>query len=1481
MPVLGCGAEMAKLMDVSDNDVSIIEETIAERLELGVSQAVAQRQAVDEALAQLREERAMVMKAIDEQLGKEVVAETEPVVEPEPEPVAQDDLQNVEVMPEDGSVAEVAPEPPAQPTKPKTLLSSITAAIDKAYPNLRTKLEAKGLLTIGQTLDEITTAAAQARADKTGESLEAVKASMMGEVSNSTVWHGSPTEFDKFDSTKIGTGNGAQAYGNGTYFSESPTVAGSYALINATGPAKVANMYKSDGRDEVMRQLKSLYPNKSKKWYESAINESETTGNLYKVDLPDSEIDKMIDWDKPLSEQPKFVKDALSKSKNASIKKIVSGVSLPSNFMVPASMRNQPKTMGENITLLGEPSDTSDLLSKLGITGIRYQEAGTNNFVVFPGKESVLSILERNSLQIKRSSNGDIQGFFDPVTGKSFLIADNLTEQSAPGVLIHEVGIHMANDGTLEPVFNQALRLLKMGKGNPWFDGVRARLESSGETSGEEAAAYITETIENDRAAAPASVMKWFNDFKAAIKAWLFKKGVFISSEDLNAADIAAIARANAKQVGEDGASESMPEGEVAFSKAGAPPAPGSWDAPLPNSKVGRYLESLQQMFQDGKLDLKRIQKAITNSGKTIGEAFDARLAETLYAGRVATRADNFMKSEAEPLLAAMAKNNVSQTELSDYLLARHAPERNAQIAKVNDKFPDGGAGTNSKGVLMTTQAANDYIANLSAGHKILMPMLAKKVDAISKGTRDLLVSEGLETQEMIDAWQGAYTHYVPLFKDEANGESFAPHPVGSGFSVKGGASKRSTGSDAEVTNMLSHLLLQREAAITRAEKNRVGMALYGLALTQPNGDFWTTIKPAMKKADVEASLTAMGIDPATYDEMDLAPMVKTISKTTGKVVMRPNPLYKNLDNAIVLKVEGQDRVIMFNQNNERAMRLVQNLKNLDGVTGIDGAMRIIGKPTRWISSLATQYNPAFGLVNLLRDTQGALVNLSSTKLAGKQLQVLAGMPAAIRGIASGLNGGTSAMAKLYEQFKEDGGQTGYRDAMRDPKERTQQIEKDLKHLADTGKLTARNAALGVLNLLDGFNTTLENGTRLSAYKVALDNGMSRPQAARLARELTVDFNRKGSLGTTVGPMYAFFNAAVQGTSRTVETLKGPAGKKIIAGGLALGVLQALMLAAAGYDDDEIAEFAKARALIIPRFGEDKKYISIALPLGLHVLPNTGRVLTELAMTQGKDWGEKLYTAVGEIAGAFNPLGGGNVFTTDGLARTIAPTVIDPLVDLATGKDFSGRPISKMSMPGDPRPGYLRGRESTYRAPSGEVYTGISKALNTLSGGDDFRKGKLDLTPEESRYLVMTIGGGLLREIEKTINASIMASRGDDVPTRQIPIGSRFAGEVDDASVQHTRYYKNSSKVAALEAELKALAKEGRSEEVDKLIADKPLVTLYKLNDRVGQSIAKLNKLASGNLGDKETMKSLDDARTENMRILNEAVKELERASAQ
>lgn len=905
-------------------------------------------------------------------------------------------------------------------------------------------------------------------------------------------------------------------------------------------------------------------------------------------------------------------------------------------------------------------------------------------------------------------------------------------------------------------------------------------------------------------------------------------------------------------------------------------PAPSFWDTPQ-DTRGDRIIYELQ----DGRVDLKRVQQAIEATRGQIDERFDARLAETLYPGRVARRSERFLKDEAQPLLEVMARNNVSMDELSDYLHARHARERNEQVAKVNPGMPDGGAGSNSKGVLMTTAAAKAHLDAVSPMRRVVLDALAARVDAITTGTRQLLVDEGLEQADAIKAWEGAYKAYVPLFRDEAEGGN--PHHAGTGISVRGSASRRATGSTKKATNILAHVLMQREAAITRAEKNRVGVALYGLALQAPNPDFWTTIRPGMSDAQITAELQRMGVSVAALGDMSRAPTIRTVDPVLGRVVDRPNPMYKSMPGAIVVKINGSDRVLMLDASDPRGARLAENLKNLDGLTRLDIAGSVVGKATRWLAAVNTQYNPAFGLVNFVRDSIGGAINITSTALRGKTARVLAMTPAAVAGIARELAGKPSGeWGKLWRQFQADGGQTGYREMFKDADARTKAIEAELKSMEKTGKLRGDRVVGAVLGVLDVFNTTLENAVRLAAYREALDSGMSRAEAARLGRELTVDFNRKGRTGREVGPLYAFFNASVQGQARTLQTLAGPAGAKIITGGLLLGVGQALLLLLAGYDDDDIPEFVKSRALIVP-LGEsdkgEKRYFALPMPLGLHVLPNTGRVLAELTLSGGEDLGAKVFDAVGEIAGSFNPLGGGNIFEADGALRTVAPTVLDPLIELAANKNFAGAPIEREAGENDPRPGHQRARESTMRSATGQTYLEISRILNKLTGGDNYDAGLVSPTPERVRYLLQVLGGGLQREAEKIVNTAVDVSKGDEVKARGVPVFGRFFGEVDDELVQRSRYFDNVREIERAERRLKAAAKAGDAEAAEAIVKEVPTAVLGKTKSATQKGLRDLNEAAMQTLDDREMVETIDHARTERMRVLNETADSVRRAA--
>jgi hypothetical protein len=242
------------------------------------------------------------------------------------------------------------------------------------------------------------------------------------------VYHGTPhtlpptprNPLGEFDASKIGTGEGAQAYGYGTYVAENPSVASSYKQAgvqdNFGGTAEQATeaLYAamdklSDGRvlygpnrsaiskDKLLKKVQqsasdvylSLSPSKQK----LADNFGKTEGSLYKVDLPDEKIAKMLDYDKHLSEQSKAVQDILLPYQ----KEIGGSFGTGEQTLKAIAFERRMKGLDDS------PAAVAQQLKEMGIPGVQYLDAGsrnvaggTRNFVVFPGEEKSMTILERN-----------------------------------------------------------------------------------------------------------------------------------------------------------------------------------------------------------------------------------------------------------------------------------------------------------------------------------------------------------------------------------------------------------------------------------------------------------------------------------------------------------------------------------------------------------------------------------------------------------------------------------------------------------------------------------------------------------------------------------------------------------------------------------------------------------------------------------------------------------------------------------------------------------------------------------------------------------------------------------------------------------------------------------------------------------------------------------------------------------------------------
>ena len=262
-----------------------------------------------------------------------------------------------------------------------------------------------------------------------------------------TAYHGSPHKWNKVDLSKAGTGEGAATYGHGFYATDLEDVAKIYrdkltpanswhddvfemgventydifAHLNKSklNGNEIKNMLienmgdvsasiDSRGGERAVRRIKDIYKdmdpekftNKGTDIFYEGKPLTEYSGfkegHLYKLDIPEHE--NLLDWDKPLSEQPEGVKqalgDALEKLKNdfPTLEKYIS--------------KRPGKDNGEMIyraieQKLGSSQAASEYLRSIGIPGHKYLDQGsrgtgkgTYNYVIYDPE--AVNVLERN-----------------------------------------------------------------------------------------------------------------------------------------------------------------------------------------------------------------------------------------------------------------------------------------------------------------------------------------------------------------------------------------------------------------------------------------------------------------------------------------------------------------------------------------------------------------------------------------------------------------------------------------------------------------------------------------------------------------------------------------------------------------------------------------------------------------------------------------------------------------------------------------------------------------------------------------------------------------------------------------------------------------------------------------------------------------------------------------------------------------------------
>lgn len=835
---------------------------------------------------------------------------------------------------------------------------------------------------------------------------------------------------------------------------------------------------------------------------------------------------------------------------------------------------------------------------------------------------------------------------------------------------------------------------------------------------------------------------------------------------------------------------------------------------------ASRFVRQMQDKFQV----LKAVQENIRKTGGKIDDSNNAYMAEELFHGKAENDLNVMKERYVQPLAKLLADYKIAQADLDEYLYARHAPERNAHIAKINPKMPDGGSG-------MTNAEAAEIMQRVrNSGKQAQYDRLAGIIDDMLARRREIIREAGLEESGVVDAWQKAYRYYVPLKGQDVDGVVSLPR-TGKGFTIGGRESKQAMGRASRAQSPSTQAIQDLSESLIRNRKNEVGNAFLKLVQDNPDKDYWqvfTDDKPDTMRAIAER------VDPET-------------GETRREVVERPVPMAMMADRYFTTKKDGKTYYIKLHDP-----RLMRAMKNMGPETS-NAVIRTLGKVNRFLATVNTSYNPEFLVSNFIRDVQTAVMNLkaeqgrSDGKLKGldnlsalavvkdsrSAMSAMSAVYASLRGKT--LTGNGAQWQKVWKEFVEDGGKTGWFN-MGD----LEGQQKEMDRLVSLAKGGWKGQSIGAwnsfLNLVEDANGAVENALRLSAYKHARDAGLSRQQAASLAKNMTVNFNRRGEQGALMNSLYMFANASIQGTANLVRTLghlngDGPllerlrwknlnVPQKIALAAVGAGyLLGSLNRSVAGEDDDgvnwydKVPDHVKERNLVIMKSmfgGRAGEYWSIPLPYGYNVFFLLGHTAEGVAagdLTASRAAGN----VVGGVLGAFSPIGSETSETLSGaLLKNAAPTILRPFANLAMNENFMGSQIYQENMPfGTPKPDSQLGRRSTP-----EAYKAFASWLNAFSGGSQYRPGAVDITPESLKYWVDYISGGTGRFISKTTDAAVKSLNGIDIPEQQVPFLGKISGEVMPYADQQ-KMYDRMTEVAQYHAELKSLRGSERTAFID------------------------------------------------------------------
>lgn len=842
-----------------------------------------------------------------------------------------------------------------------------------------------------------------------------------------------------------------------------------------------------------------------------------------------------------------------------------------------------------------------------------------------------------------------------------------------------------------------------------------------------------------------------------------------------------------------------------------------------------------QEALQDSMLGLKEAMQAILGQGTNIEDmdGFEnAYLGENRLSSVNKAEADAFAQTLFKPMLdevAKLARNEAEREELTDYMMAKHGLERNAYMR--NEAINNGATDADQTDYAgLTALTGMDNVADAEAEAQMIIDGyeqahdtadLWEKVNAVSKAILSKSYECGMMSKATFDKISGMYDFYIPLrgFDEKTSSEAYAylTHKQ-SAFNAP---IKKAEGRRSKADDPFANLQSMVEGAIMQGNRNKlVKQRFLNFALNHPSdlvsvSDIWVEYdavtdewKPVFPD-NIDSTDTPEEVEQKMQDfetKMEqLAQQYPDQYKHGKDTVNIPYRIVESRDmrqHQIVVKRGGRDYVITIN-GNPRAAQALNGQTNPDNdMSGAIGAILRAGENiNRQLSAFYTTRNPDFIVSNFMRDmlytNTMTWIRESPNYALHFHRNYMYANPVRIKQLLAKHRKGTLDMGNkteaMFHQFMMNGGETGYAN-IRDIEQHKNDIRRELKK--SNGKIPVKKAWDLLGERFDEYNRAVENCARFAAFMTSREMGRSIDRAIYDAKEISVNFNKKGSgakfydstgqtktgnasaLVSGLGRSgYVFWNAAIQGTANFGRQMKRhPA--KAFTGIAAMFLLGAIVAYLGGDDDDDddknayynLPEYVR-RSNILFRAGDS--WVSIPLPVEYRAVYGMGELM--ISVLNGKEHltGGEIAESIAGQATQILPIdfldGGGGL-------NAFVPSAYKPLWEAYVAeKSWTGMPLYKDTPWNKDMPEWTKAYKS-----ANKYIVGLANVMNEATGGDPYTKGAIDLNPAKIEYMLNGYFGGVFGTIDKLSKTAETVSGNREYDPRSFLLVNRLVKAGDE-----------------------------------------------------------------------------------------------------